>query len=176
MQGLKFVPRSSLVYLVPINLFAEKIMKYPIGVQSFESLRNDGFVYVDKTALVYKLAQEGKCYFLSRPRRFGKSLLLSTIEAYFKGQKHLFEGLALADLEQEWKEFPVLHLDLNAKPFGCLQDLYDLLNDQLTIYEQEYDSKAVDLSPEGRFRQLIRSAKKKTGRGVTNTINPFCRQ
>ncbi|MEE0804728.1 MAG: AAA family ATPase, partial [Prevotellamassilia sp.] len=75
-------------------------MKYPVGVQSFESLRSEGFVYVDKTALVYKLVQEGKSYFLSRPRRFGKSLLISTIEAYFKGQKHLFEGLALADLER----------------------------------------------------------------------------
>ncbi len=146
-------------------------MKYPVGVQSFEKLRNEGFVYVDKTALVYKLVQEGSSYFLSRPRRFGKSILLTTIEAYFKGQKHLFEGLALADLEREWKEYPVLHLDLNAKAFASIQDLKDLLNDQLTVYEQMYESVAVDVSPGGRFRQLIRAAKKKTGKNVVVLID-----
>ena len=75
-------------------------MKFPIGVQSFERLRNEGFVYVDKTAFVYKMVNEGRCYFLSRPRRFGKSLLMSTIEAYFKGKRQLFEGLALEKLEK----------------------------------------------------------------------------
>ena len=148
-------------------------MKYPIGVQSFEKLRESGFAYVDKTALVYKMVQNASCYFLSRPRRFGKSLLLSTFDAYFKGKKHLFEGLAIAELETEGKEYPVLHLDLNAKAFGRIQDLHDLLNDQLTIYEQEYESKAVDLSPEGRLRQLIRAAKKKTGRNVVVLIDEY---
>jgi len=148
-------------------------MKFPIGIQSFESLRSEGFVYVDKTALVKKLVSEGKCYFLSRPRRFGKSLLMSTIEAYFKGKKHLFEGLAMAELETEWKEHPVLHLDLNAKPYTKLQDLYDLLDDQLTYYERQYDSIATDKSPEGRFRQLIRSAKQKTGRGAVVLVDEY---
>lgn len=148
-------------------------MKFPIGIQSFESLRSEGFVYVDKTALVKKLVSEGKCYFLSRPRRFGKSLLMSTIEAYFKGKKHLFEGLAMAELETEWKEYPVLHLDLNAKPYTKLQDLYDLLDDQLTFYERQYDSVATDKSPEGRFRQLIRSAKQKTGRGAVVLVDEY---
>ena len=148
-------------------------MKFPIGIQSFECLRSEGFVYVDKTALVKKLVSEGKCYFLSRPRRFGKSLLMSTIEAYFKGKKHLFEGLDMAGLETEWKEHPVLHLDLNAKPYTKLQDLYDLLDDQLTFYERQYDSIATDKSPEGRFRQLIRSAKQKTGRGAVVLVDEY---
>lgn len=148
-------------------------MKFPIGIQSFESLRSEGYVYVDKTALVKKLVSEGKCYFLGRPRRFGKSLLMSTIEAYFKGKKNLFEGLAMMELETEWKEHPVLHLDLNAKPYTKLQDLYDLLDDQLTYFERQYDSVATDKSPEGRFRQLIRSAKQKTGRGVVVLVDEY---
>ena len=77
-------------------------MKYPIGIQTFETIREDGYVYVDKTALVYRLAHEGQVYFLSRPRRFGKSLLLSTLKSYFLGQKELFKGLAIEQLEQEW--------------------------------------------------------------------------
>lgn len=148
-------------------------MKFPIGIQSFESLRSEGYVYVDKTALVKKLVSEGKSYFLGRPRRFGKSLLMSTIEAYFKGKRHLFEGLAMMELETEWKEYPVLHLDLNAKPYTKLQDLYDLLEDQLTYFERQYDSVATDKSPEGRFRQLIRSAKQKTGRGVVVLVDEY---
>ena len=148
-------------------------MKYPIGVQSFECLRSEGFVYVDKTALMYKMVQEGRCYFLSRPRRFGKSLLLSTLEAYFLGKKHLFEGLAVEQLETEWKEYPVLHLDLNAKPFTKVQDLHDLLNDQLTIYERQYNSIATDTTSEGRFRQLIRAAKQQTGCNVVVLIDEY---
>ena len=119
-------------------------MKYPVGVQSFESLRNEGFVYVDKTALVYKLVQEGKSYFLSRPRRFGKSLLISTIEAYFKGQKHLFEGLALADLETEWKEYPVLHLDLNAERYETIGELENILDAYLRECIENLKSKGID--------------------------------
>ena len=88
-------------------------MKYPIGIQSFEQIREEGYVYVDKTALIYKLASEGKIYFLSRPRRFGKSLLISTLENYFLGRKELFRGLAIDSLEKEWAEYPVFHLDFN---------------------------------------------------------------
>ena len=148
-------------------------MKYPIGVQTFEKLRNEGYVYVDKTALVYKMAQEGSCYFLSRPRRFGKSLLLSTLKAYFEGKRELFQGLAMAELETEWNAYPVLHLDLNAKSFTKIQNLYDILNDQLTIYEQKYECVPVDMSPEGRFRQLIRSARAKTGKEVVVLIDEY---
>ena len=148
-------------------------MKYPIGVQTFEKLRQESFVYVDKTALMYKMVNESSCYFLSRPRRFGKSLLLSTLKAYFEGKKELFEGLAIADLEKDWTEYPVIHLDLNAKPFTKLQDLHDLLHDQLTVYEREYNSEAVDKSSEGRFRHLIRSIKEKTGKKVVVLIDEY---
>lgn len=88
-------------------------MKYPIGIQNFESLRNDGYVYVDKTALIYRLVNEGRYYFLSRPRRFGKSLLISTLDAYLSGKKELFKGLAMEKLEKDWTEYLILHLDLN---------------------------------------------------------------
>ena len=90
-------------------------MKYPIGIQDFESIINGGYVYVDKTALIYKLVTEGSIYFLSRPRRFGKSLLVSTLEAYFKGRKELFKGLAIDELEKEWAEYPVFHIDFNGE-------------------------------------------------------------
>ena len=79
-------------------------MIYPIGIQDFEKQRTDGYVYVDKTALIYKLATTGSYYFLSRPRRFGKSLLISTMEAYFRGKRELFKGLAIEQLEKDWKE------------------------------------------------------------------------
>ena len=92
-------------------------IKYPIGIQNFESLRNDGYFYVDKTALIYQLVNNGRYYFLSRPRRFGKSLLLSTLEAYFEGKKELFEGLALEKLETDWVKRPILHLDLNTQKY-----------------------------------------------------------
>lgn len=89
------------------------MMKYPIGIQNFESLRMDGYVYVDKTDLIYKLVNEGRYYFLSRPRRFGKSLLISTLDAYLSGKRELFKGLALEQLEKDWTQYPILHLDLN---------------------------------------------------------------
>ena len=85
-------------------------MKYPIGIQNFGEVRRNGYVYVDKTALMDKLVSEGKYYFLSRPRRFGKSLFLSTLESYFNGEKDLFDGLAVNQLEQEWKQYPIFHL------------------------------------------------------------------
>ena len=148
-------------------------MKFPIGIQQFEKLREEDWVYVDKTEHIFNLVQGGTCYFLSRPRRFGKSMLLSTLEAYFQGKKHLFKGLAIEQLETEWAEHAVLHIDLNAKPFQKVEDLYDLLNDQLTIYENMYDSVAVDKSPEGRLRQLIRAAKQKTGRNVVVLVDEY---
>lgn len=91
-------------------------MKYPIGIQSFETLRRDGYVYVDKTDLVYKLAL-GSIYFLARPRRFGKSLLMSTLKCYFEGRRDLFEGLKIMDLEQQWTKYPVFHIDFNGKRY-----------------------------------------------------------
>ena len=148
-------------------------MKFPIGIQQFEKLREEDWAYVDKTVHIFNLVQGGTCYFLSRPRRFGKSMFLSTLEAYFQGKKHLFKGLAIEQMETEWAEHAVLHIDLNAKPFQKVEDLYDLLNDQLTIYEKMYDSVAVDKSPEGRLRQLIRAAKQKTGRNVVVLVDEY---
>ena len=92
-------------------------MKYPIGIQSFDQIRNEGYVYVDKTALIYQLVTTGKIYFLSRPRRFGKSLLVSTLKHYFLGHKELFKGLAIERLEQDWLEYPVFHIDFNGANF-----------------------------------------------------------
>ena len=148
-------------------------MIYPIGRQNFENLRNDGYVYVDKTALIYKLVKEGSVYFLSRPRRFGKSLLLSTLEAYFTGKKHIFKGIAIEELEKEWNTYPVLHLDLNAKKFDRKQDLEEILNAQLHYYEEQYGYNAVDTSIEGRFRAVIRAAKEKTGRNTVVLIDEY---
>ena len=101
---------------------------YPIGIQNFESLRNDGYFYIDKTALIYKLVKTGRYYFLNRPRRFGKSLLISTLESYFKGKKELFEGLAMETLEKDWIKYPVIYLDLNAKKFDTGNDLVRLID------------------------------------------------
>ena len=98
-------------------------MLYPIGIQNFEKLREEGFVYVDKTDKIYSLVSNGGYYFLSRPRRFGKSLLVSTMEAYFQGKRELFRGLAMETLEKEWKEYPVLHLDLSGKAYLECKDL-----------------------------------------------------
>ena len=109
--------------------------KLPIGIQSFEDLRKKGYLYIDKSALVYQLATEGKTYFLSRPRRFGKSLLMSTMEAYFLGKKELFKGLALESLEKEWEKFPVMHLDLNAENYNSVESLERILNEHLCFWE-----------------------------------------
>ena len=92
-------------------------MKYPIGIQSFDQLREDGYVYIDKTDLVYSLVTGGKIYFLGRPRRFGKSLLVSTLEHYFLGHKELFKGLAIDSLEKAWLEYPVFQVDFNGNNF-----------------------------------------------------------
>ena len=101
-------------------------MKYPIGIQSFDKIIEDGYVYVDKTGLVYRLVKGGTIYFLSRPRRFGKSLLVSTLKCYFQGRKELFKGLAIDRLETEWAEYPVFHIDFNGTNFtesGKLEDI-----------------------------------------------------
>ncbi len=146
---------------------------YPVGIQNFESLRNDGYFYVDKTELMYRLVKTGRYYFLSRPRRFGKSLLISTLEAYFQGKKELFEGLAVHGLEKEWTEYPILHLDLNAKKFTDEGDLIRLIDRQLLVYEAEYGSVPEDRTVDDRFVSLIRNAHKKTGKRVVILIDEY---
>ena len=149
-------------------------MIYPIGKQNFENLRNEGYVYVDKTAIIYKLVKEGCVYFLSRPRRFGKSLLLSTLEAYFTAKKELFTGLAIEKLEKDWIKYPVLHLDLNAEKYSNIEELNNILKTYLREWEERYGSKESDnISLSQRFRAVIRAAKEKTGRNVVVLIDEY---
>jgi len=102
-------------------------MKYPTGIQSFDRIIEDGYVYVDKTDMVYSLAKEGSIYFLSRPRRFGKSLLVSTLKNYFLGRKELFKGLKIDSLEKGWKVYPVFHMDFNGGEYTCPGSLRDAI-------------------------------------------------
>ena len=114
-------------------------MKYPIGIQTFDYIREGGFAYVDKTGMVYRLAHEGKAYFLRRPRRFGKSLLLSTLSAYFRGRRELFRGLAIDSLETEWHPHAVLHVDLGGADYTQPDALVAKLANYLSKWEEEYD-------------------------------------
>lgn len=148
-------------------------MKYPIGIQDFEDLQRNGYAYVDKTNFVYKLADEGKYYFLSRPRRFGKSLFLSTLEAYFQGKKELFKGLAIYDLETEWKKYPIFHIDLNTANFREKDSLYTVLNDYLTTWESKYGARESEATLALRFKGVIARAAEKEGCGVVILIDEY---
>lgn len=148
-------------------------MKYPIGIQDFEDLQRNGYAYVDKTNFVYKLADEGKYYFLSRPRRFGKSLFLSTLEAYFQGKKELFEGLAIYDLETDWKKYPIFHIDLNTANFREKDSLYTVLNDYLTTWESKYGTRESEATLALRFKGVIARAAEKEGCGVVILIDEY---
>ena len=148
-------------------------MKYPIGVQDFEGLRKNGYVYVDKTRQVYEIATRGKYYFLGRPRRFGKSLLLSTFEAYFLGKKELFGGLAIEKLEEEWREYPVLRLDLNTGEYDEEESLNDEFHRHLEKWEAEYGDTYKGRKPSERFLQVIELAYKKTGRQVVILVDEY---
>ena len=113
-------------------------MKYPIGIQSFDRIREDGFVYVDKTDLVYDLVQKGSIYFLSRPRRFGKSLLVSTLACYFQGRKELFDGLAIASLEKEWLQYPIFRIDFNGGNYTREGELEATIETYIIQWEEMY--------------------------------------
>ncbi len=149
------------------------LRKLPIGIQTFAEIREENYLYVDKTAFVWQIANTGKPYFLSRPRRFGKSLLLSTFEAYFEGKKELFEGLAISGLEKEWKKYPVLHLDLNAKKYGNSDDLLAILNQHLEKWEAVYGDEKKERSPEERFSYVIRRASEQSGCGVIVLVDEY---
>lgn len=148
-------------------------MLYPIGIQDFEKIRKDGFVYVDKTDLVYRMAQKGGYYFLGRPRRFGKSLLVSTMEAYFSGKKELFDGLAIAELEKDWIQYPVLRFDLTGKSYTSAEDLQDHFDKQLVILENKYGIRKEYDSIDVRFQCVIEAAYKKTGHRVVILIDEY---
>lgn len=148
-------------------------MKYPIGIQDFEKLRTNGYSYVDKSRFVYKLATEGEYYFLSRPRRFGKSLFLSTLEAYFQGKKELFKGLAIYDLETEWKKYPIFHIDLNTANFREKDSLYTVLNDYLTTWESKYGTRESEATLALRFKGVIARVAEKEGCSVVILIDEY---
>ena len=152
----------------PINFAngnSEEDMNYPIGIQTFEKIKTEGFAYVDKTAHVYRLVSRGSCYFLSRPRRFGKSLLLSTLKAYFQGKRELFEGLAIAQLEKDWKQYPVLHLDLNTAKYTEAETLNELLDTYLLGWEREYGIENEINDRSIRFRNVISQIAKQSPEG-----------
>ncbi|MGM9739970.1 MAG: AAA family ATPase, partial [Candidatus Cryptobacteroides sp.] len=148
-------------------------MLYPIGIQDFEDLRRSGYVYVDKTSLIYRLASAGKYYFLSRPRRFGKSLLISTMDAYFSGRKELFKGLAMEQLEKDWTQYPVLHLDLNGIAYNSDDVLDQVLNEKLSVWEAEYGIEATSTIPGLRFQNIIDAAYGSTGHKVVILIDEY---
>jgi len=148
-------------------------MKFPIGIQSFESLRNDGFMYIDKTAKIYDLAEKGRYYFLSRPRRFGKSLLLSTMEAYFSGRRDLFNGLAIEELERKWTKYPILHLDLNTAKYETEESLQTLLCKTLDKWEVKFGVTSKYKEPENRFLDAVQCVAEKTGERVVILIDEY---
>ena len=146
---------------------------YPVGIQNFEKIRSRNYCYIDKTELIYKLVKSGQYYFLSRPRRFGKSLLISTLEAYFQGKKELFEGLAMETLEKEWIEYPILHLDLNTEKYDTPQTLENKLSLNLKMWEDEYGANEYEYSLATRFEGVIRRAAEKWGRNVVILIDEY---
>ena len=148
-------------------------MKYPIGIQNFESIITGNYVYVDKTALIYRLVTEGKIYFLSRPRRFGKSLLVSTLDAYFKGKKELFKGLAIDGLEKEWAEYPVFHLSFGGENFIEQGALESKIGVALEKWEELYGKSPIATTFGGRFLHTLQAAHQKTGKRAVVLIDEY---
>lgn len=148
-------------------------MKYPIGIQTFEDLRTENYLYVDKTGIARKLVERGRYYFLSRPRRFGKSLLVSTLKAYFEGKRELFRGLAMDTDEMEWVKRPVLHLDLNAEKFTDSNALDAALNRHLSLWESIYGKEDYKDTPSGRFTSVIRRAHEQSGQKVAILVDEY---
>ena len=156
--------------------------RLPISTQSFKQLRNDGDLYVDKTQYIEKLFSLGRIFFLSRPHRFGKSLFLSTLKAYFEGKKELFEGLYIAAREEEiarqqnrepWEESPVLYFDFNATNYSSPESLSSLLEQQVKKWETVYKVKGESLAPERRFVDLIEGLYRKEGKQVVILIDEY---
>ncbi len=146
---------------------------YPVRIQNFEKIRKDGYIYVDKTALLYQLVKTGQYYFLSRPRRFGKSLMISTLEAYFTGKRELFKGLDMERLEKDWTVYPVLHMDLNTRNYFDYESLVGILSQNLEEWEKLYGDEKKDRVPEERFMYVIKRACEKTGHKVVILIDEY---
>ena len=147
--------------------------KYPVGIQSFDELRRNGYLYVDKTALIYQLVSTGKYYFLSRPRRFGKSLLVNTLKSYFEGRRELFSGLAIEQLETEWKQYPVFRFDFSTGKFETRQMLQQAIDYKLSELEQQYGVPHEDWTPNIRMTRLIKAAYEQTGRQVVILVDEY---
>ncbi|WP_277121051.1 ATP-binding protein [Bacteroides ndongoniae] len=150
-------------------------MKYPIGIQSFDRVIEDGYVYVDKTDLIYSLVHESSIYFLSRPRRFGKSLLVSTLKNYFLGRRELFRGLAIDELETEWATYPVFHVDFNGGNFTDSGELEKKINFHVSEWEKQYGipDREKELGYGYRFIEVLRAAHKQTGRRCVVLIDEY---
>ena len=147
---------------------------YPVGIQTFERIRKEDKLYVDKTEYIYRMTHSGGCYFfLSRPRRFGKSLLTSTFQSYFEGKKDLFKGLAIEKLEQEWTEYPVLHLDLTGSSYTDISQLNISLDQHLRKWESLYDVTPMSEDLSSRFKDIIDAAYCKTGQKVVILIDEY---
>ena len=148
-------------------------MKYPIGIQSFERVISGGYVYVDKTDLVYSLVKEGSIYFLSRPRRFGKSLLVSTLENYFLGHKELFKGLKIDSLEREWLEYPVFHVDFSQSNFVTEGMVEAKIEECIALWEKAYGRSDIAQTTSGRFLHVLRAAHERTGRRCVVLVDEY---
>ena len=147
--------------------------KYPIGIQTFSEIIRGGYVYVDKTDLVWKLQDYAKYIFLSRPRRFGKSLLTSTLESYFRGERELFEGLKIMDLETEWKQYPVIRLDLSGAKHMPVHEVRNELTRIIREYEKLYGRDEMETTPGMRFAGLVNRAYEQTGCQVSVIIDEY---
>lgn len=149
-------------------------MKYPIGIQSFERIIEDGYVYIDKTDLIYSLTHGGSIYFLSRPRRFGKSLLVSTLKNYYLGHKELFKGLKIDRLEKDWNVHPVFHVDFNGANFTQAGVLETMLDDYIDKWEKQYDIHTdPGLGVGLRFRDILCAVHEQTGRRAVVLIDEY---
>jgi len=148
-------------------------IKFPIGIQTFEKIVEGDYLYVDKTEYIYELVSTGTYYFLSRPRRFGKSLLVSTLEAYFLGKRELFRGLKIDRLEKDWIEYPVLHLDLNGENYTKEGAVEKILGRHLEEWERRYGVGVAGDSLSGRFSSVIQRAHEQTGRKVVVLIDEY---
>lgn len=148
-------------------------MKYPLGIQDFEDLRRNNCAYVDKTRHIYELVKTSKFNFLSRPRRFGKSLLLSTIEAYFLAKRELFKGLAMEKLETEWTEYPVLYMDFNCGRFESEGELEAVLHNALSCWERKYGVEATNTTPALRFKNILEQVAEKTRQQVVILVDEY---
>lgn len=147
---------------------------YPVGIQTFERIRKENKLYIDKTEYVYRMTHSGGCYFfLSRPRRFGKSLLVSTFESYFSGKKELFEGLAIEKLEQEWMEYPVLHFDMSGGKHMEKEQLEDYLSNRLEAEERKWGTTHSKRGVNDRLTELITTAYEISGKQVVVLIDEY---